>query len=69
MSKQLNKKDINALHTELGHLLEEITQATGKTVCLQLTGMFEPCKAYALSKANKDGIIMIAVPHSTIKTR
>ena len=34
MSKEKKQKDINVLCAELGHLLEEITQATGKTMGL-----------------------------------
>ena len=32
MSKELKIKDINALHTDLGHPSEEITQVTGKAM-------------------------------------
>ena len=55
MSKELMKKVINALYTKLGHLLEEIIQATGKAMDLQLIGILVPCKACALEKLKRLG--------------
>ena len=48
MSCKLKRKDVNALHTELGHPLEEIILARGKAIGHQLTDTFEHCKACAL---------------------
>ena len=56
MSKKRKKKGINALHTELGHPLEDITQETGKAMDIHLIGMFKHYKACALEKA-KSSII------------
>ena len=55
MPKEVKRKGINDLHTELGHSLEEITWAMGEVIDLQLTSMFEPCKACALGKAERLG--------------
>ena len=67
MSKKRKKKGINALHTELGHPLEDITQETGKAMDIHLIGMFKPYKACALEKAKSSGVSKIAIPCSIIK--
>ena len=69
MSKTLKKKDINDLHTVLGHPLEEITQDKGKSIILHLTSMFKHCKVCALSKAKMTRVSKTAVPHSAIKSK
>ena len=44
----LKTKEINSIHTELWHPLEDIIWATGKVMGLQLTGMFKTCENCAL---------------------
>ena len=69
MFKELIRKDVDDLHTELGHLSEVITQATEIAISLQLIGIFKSCKAYVLGKAEKDGVSKMAVLHSIVKGR
>ena len=50
MLKELKRKDVNDLHTELGQPAGDITWVTVKAMSLQLSVMFKPCKVYALAK-------------------
>ena len=49
------------LKAELGHLLEVISQATGRAMGVNVAGTFEPCEDYASGKAKKDIISEKAV--------
>ena len=66
MPKELKTKDIKHMHTELGHPLEDNTQAKGNTMVLHLTGMFKPCKTCASDKARETELSKMA-PCSIIK--
>ena len=59
-------KDINESFTELEYFLEEITEAMGKNMGLQLTNMFKTCEDCALGKAKKAGVSKTSAANSTI---
>ena len=59
MSKELKRRGINDLHTELEHHLEHIIQATGEAIGLQFNGMFNPSKACTQGNAKKAVISML----------
>ena len=40
----MQKEDFFVLHAQLGHPLEVVTDATGRAICLYLTGTFKPCE-------------------------
>ena len=67
ISNKLQQRDINALHNELGHPFEEITQATEKEMCLQLTHAFNLAKLVSLAKAKKPWVQKPAAPYSIVK--
>ena len=67
MSNELRRKDINDLHIELWHPLEEITQALRMTMSLQLTDILEPCKACTLEKAKEARVSKTVAVCSTAK--
>ena len=50
------KRNINNLHVELGHPSETITHITTKALCIQVTGMFKPCKDCDLGKAKQGAV-------------
>ena len=67
--KKLKRKDINDLHTEIGHPLEENTWAMGMAVSLQITIALNPCKNCALGKAKMAGVSKMAVPCLMVKVK
>ena len=54
--QETKRKDINDLWRELGHPLEDITQALGKAMGLKLPGALKSCKACTLGKAKRPGV-------------
>ena len=46
-----NRKDINDLHAELGHLFKAITHTTTKSMCIHLTGSFKLYEDFTMGKA------------------
>ena len=44
VAKQSKQKDVNELHRELGHPVEDVTRGTGKHIRLTITGTFTPCE-------------------------
>ena len=63
----MKRKDINELHTELGHPLGEITWAMVKATSLQLTDTFNTCEDCSQGKVNEAETTKIAVAHSAVK--
>ena len=51
--KKIN--DLSNLHNELGHPLEEVTEATGMAMVLKVTGTFEYLKLVPLGKFERLG--------------
>ena len=54
MFNELNRNyNIDALHIEIQHPLEDITLAKGKAMGLKLSGMCKSCKAFVLEKTKR----------------
>ena len=63
------KKDINEIHTELWHLLEENTHAKGKAMGLKLTSTLKTYADCTLRKAKKARVSKETVTQSMRITR
>ena len=61
-----NKKNINNLHVELGQPLEVITNATTKSMGIQLTISFKLCEGCAVERATKGRVCKKAIACSKI---
>ena len=59
-------KDINVLYAVISHPSKVITQATGRVMGLNLTGILKSCKDFALGNAKKGCVSKKTVEHSKI---
>ena len=56
-----HKKNVNDLHSILGHPSESITHATTEAMGTEVTGTFKPCEDYIKGKAKQQGVSKKAV--------
>ena len=58
--------NINDLHVELAHPSKVITNATTKSICIQVAGTFKLCEDCTLGKAKEGRVCKKSVAHSKI---